>query len=133
MHRQALISGSLLAALAVILGAFGAHALKAVVTPEKLVIFETGVRYHFYHSLALLATGIIYSHFPAKQLRLATAFFIIGIALFSGSLYGMVFLSINGGSIGPLGILTPIGGLFFITAWILLALGIAGAKKSSIP
>jgi uncharacterized membrane protein YgdD (TMEM256/DUF423 family) len=129
MYRQALVSGSLLAALAVILGAFGAHALKALVTPEKLLVFETGVRYHFYHSLALLATGIIYSHFPAKQLRLATGLFLTGIALFSGSLYAMVFVSISGGSLGPLGIITPIGGLFFIAAWIMLALGITGAKK----
>ncbi len=129
MYRQALVSGALLAALAVILGAFGAHALKALVTPDKLLVFETGVRYHFYHSLALLATGIIYSHFPAKQLRLATGLFITGIALFSGSLYGMVFVSISGGSLGPLGIITPIGGLFFIAAWIMLALGITGAKK----
>ncbi len=129
MYRQALVSGSLLAALAVILGAFGAHALKALVTPDKLLVFETGVRYHFYHSLALLATGIIYSHFPAKQLRLATGLFITGIALFSGSLYGMVFVSISGGSLGPLGIITPIGGLFFIAAWIMLALGITSAKK----
>jgi uncharacterized membrane protein YgdD (TMEM256/DUF423 family) len=129
MYRQALVSGSLLAALAVILGAFGAHALKALVTPEKLMVFETGVRYHFYHSLALLATGIIYSHFPARQLRLATGLFLTGIALFSGSLYGMVFVSISGGSLGPLGIITPIGGLFFIAAWIMLALGITGAKK----
>ncbi|MBL7690611.1 MAG: DUF423 domain-containing protein [Flavipsychrobacter sp.] len=129
MYRQALVSGSLLAALAVILGAFGAHALKALVTPEKLLVFETGVRYHFYHSLALLATGIIYSHFPAKQLRLATGLFLTGIALFSGSLYAMVFVSISGGSLGPLGVITPIGGLFFIAAWIMLALGITGAKK----
>lgn len=129
MYRQALVSGSLLAALAVILGAFGAHALKALVTPEKLLVFETGVRYHFYHSLALLATGILYSHFPAKQLRLATGLFLTGIALFSGSLYAMVFVSISGGSLGPLGIITPIGGLFFIAAWIMLALGITGAKK----
>ncbi len=128
MYRQALVSGSLLAALAVILGAFGAHALKALVTPEKLLVFETGVRYHFYHSLALLATGIIYSHFPAKQLRLATGLFLTGIALFSGSLYAMVFVSISGGSLGPLGVITPIGGLFFIAAWIMLALGITGAK-----
>lgn len=129
MYRQALVSGSLLAALAVILGAFGAHALKALVTPEKLLVFETGVRYHFYHSLALLATGIIYSHFPAKQLRLATGLFLTGIALFSGSLYAMVFVSISGGSLGPLGVITPIGGLFLIAAWIMLALGITGAKK----
>jgi uncharacterized membrane protein YgdD (TMEM256/DUF423 family) len=114
----------LLAALAVILGAFGAHALKAVVAPEKLFVFETGVRYHFYHSLALLVTGIVYMQYPVKLLRLATTFFVIGVALFSGSLYAMTLLSINGASIGPLGILTPVGGLFFIIGWAFLATGI---------
>lgn len=128
MNKQALIGGTLLAALAVILGAFGAHALKAIVAPDKLLIFETGVRYHFYHSLALLATGIIYMQYPVKHLRLATTFFVTGIALFSGSLYAMVLMSINGGSIGPLGILTPIGGLFFILGWVFVAMGIAAKK-----
>ncbi len=124
MYRQALIAGAVLAAAAVILGAFGAHALKEVMAPEKLLVYETGVRYHFYHSFALLLTGIIYSHYPSKQLKQAATFFIIGIALFSGSLYAISLLSISGGSIGPAGVLTPIGGVFFIIGWVWLAMGV---------
>jgi len=128
MNRQAIITGSLLAALAVVLGAFGAHGLKSVVEADKLLVFETGVRYHIYHSFALLITGLLYAQFPVRQLRLAILFFILGIALFSGSLYAIVFLSVSGASIGPLGILTPIGGLFFILGWVLLSLGVVGRK-----
>src|SRR3954469_3821337 len=109
MYKQAMTAGALLAALAVILGAFGAHALKAVLPEGQLSVFETGVRYQFYHSFALLITGIAFSSFPFKQLKLASSFFIIGIILFSGSLYAMTLLSINNVSLGPVGILTPIG------------------------
>mgnify|MGYP006296427131 CR=1 FL=1 len=124
MNKQAMTSGSLFAMLAVILGAFGAHALKARLAPEQLTVFETGVRYHFYHSFALLITGIAYSSYPARQLKLATTFFIVGILLFSGSLYAMSLLSMSGVSLGPVGIVTPIGGLFFILGWLFLFLGV---------
>ncbi len=124
MYKQALAAGALFAALAVILGAFTAHALKQVLTPDQLLVFETGVRYQFYHSFALLATGIAFLSFPHKFLKLAAAFFVIGILLFSGSLYAMALLSIKNISIGPVGIITPIGGLFFILGWILLCLGV---------
>jgi uncharacterized membrane protein YgdD (TMEM256/DUF423 family) len=128
MYKQALTAGSLFAMLAVVLGAFGAHALKARLTPDQLLVFETGVRYHFYHSFALLLTGIAFLSFPHKQLRLATTFFIIGIALFSGSLYAMTALNLTGGSLGPIGIATPIGGLFFILGWLFLFLGVIKKK-----
>lgn len=128
MNKQAIVFGASFAAIAVILGAFGAHALKAVMAPDKLLVFETGVRYHFYHSFALLLVGILYHTFPSKQLRLAVSFFITGILLFSGSLYAISLLSINGGTIGPLGILTPIGGVFFILGWAMVVAGIATHK-----
>jgi len=124
MYKQALTAGVLFAMLAVILGAFGAHALKAKLATDMLQIFETGVRYQFYHSFALLVSGILFSSFPIKSIKLAATCFIIGIVLFSGSLYAMALLSINSVGIGPIGILTPIGGLFFIIGWILLFLGI---------
>lgn len=120
MYKPSLTAGTLFAALAVILGAFGAHALKAKLAPDQLAVFETGVRYQFYHSFALIITGILYSSFPFKAVKLATGMFIAGIALFSGSLYAMSLLSMNGMSIGPAGIITPIGGLFFILGWALL-------------
>lgn len=126
MHKPSLISGTLFAALAVILGAFGAHALKQVLTPDLLVTFETGVRYQFYHSFALIATGIIYGFAPQKLLKNAYALFLLGIILFSGSLYALTLLKANGQvGLGGVGIITPIGGLCFIVGWLLLTLGIA--------
>ena len=125
MYRKALVTGSVFAALAVILGAFGAHALKQVLEPDQLQTFETGVKYQFYHSFALLATGIIYASFPFKQVKLASTFFITGILLFSGSLYAITLLKMNGQvGLGGVGIITPIGGLFFIAGWLLLTMGI---------
>lgn len=129
MYKQGIATGALLAALAVILGAFGAHSLKAMVTPERLIVFETGVRYHMYHSFALLIAGMLYGQYPVRQVKMACTMFIIGILLFSGSLYTIVFTGINGGAgIGPLGILTPIGGIFFIVGWVMLALGVLRKK-----
>ncbi len=116
-------TGALFAALAVILGAFGAHALKAKLAPDQLLVFETGVRYQFYHSMALFVAGIAWLSYPFKAVKLAATFFIVGILLFSGSLYAMSLLSMGQVGIGPLGILTPIGGLFFIMGWVSLLLG----------
>jgi len=128
MHKQALTAGLLFAMLAVVLGAFGAHSLKSSLSEKMLQIFETGVRYQFYHSFALIIAGILHASYPAKQVRLAATFFIIGILLFSGSLYAMALLSINSVGIGPIGIVTPIGGLFFILGWLFLLLGINKQK-----
>lgn len=128
MYKPALIAGALSGMLAVIIGAFGAHGLKPLVDANYLSIYEKGVSYHFYHTFALLATGILYSFFPAKSLVWANMFFILGILCFSGSLYAMVLLNVKGMSIGKLGIITPIGGLFFIAGWISLLLGVL--KKS---
>jgi uncharacterized membrane protein YgdD (TMEM256/DUF423 family) len=123
MYKPALIAGALLAGLSVILGAFTAHALKSIMPEDQLAIFDTGVRYQFYHSFALLITGMLFAAFPYKQLQLASTFFIIGIVLFSGSLYVMTLLKTKGISLGPVGIITPIGGLFFILGWLFLLLG----------
>lgn len=129
MYRQALISGALFAAIAVVLGAFGAHALKQVLTPELLQTYETAVRYQFYHSFALLAVALAYVHLPVKQIRLASLFFIIGTLLFSGSIYALVILKSNGQvGLAGLGILTPIGGLFFILGWLIFAIGVIRNK-----
>lgn len=121
MHKPAIIAGALFAAIAVITGAFGAHALKSVLQPDQLQTFETAVKYQFYHSFALLVTGIAYGFSPSKQLKWATVFFVIGVILFSGSLYALVLLKATMSvGIGGLGILTPIGGLFFIMGWFSL-------------
>lgn len=129
MYKPAITAGAIFAALAVILGAFGAHALKEVLQPDQLQTFETAVKYQFYHSFALLGTGIIFSSFPFRQIRLASTFFIIGILLFSGSLYALTLLKMNGQvGLGGVGIITPIGGLFFIAGWLMLLWGV-GRKK----
>jgi uncharacterized membrane protein YgdD (TMEM256/DUF423 family) len=124
MYRPALIAGALFAGIAVILGAFGAHALKDILAPDQLQVFETGVRYQFYHSFALLVVGILYSTYNNKLVKLAASFFISGIILFSGSLYLMTMLVTKGISLGPAGVITPIGGLAFILGWIYLLAGL---------
>ncbi len=129
LYRPALILGALLAALAVILGAFGAHALKEVLQPEQLATFETGVRYQMYHSFALLATGLLYAFRQTKSLRIATILFGVGILLFSGSIYLLVFLKNNGVGLGPVGIITPIGGLLFVAGWMALATAFIDSKR----
>ena len=115
-----LISGALLAALAVILGAFGAHGLKKTLSEEMMVVYKTAVDYHFIHALGILLIGLLHHHHPDSRLILwAGVSLIIGILLFSGSLY---VLSIT--EIKKLGMITPFGGLAFIIGWLLLAIGI---------
>lgn len=106
-----------LLALAVALGAFGAHALRARLTPELLAVYQTAVQYHFYHALGLALIGLLALHWPESGwLRAAGWSMVGGLILFSGSLY---FLSLTG--VRALGAITPIGGLAFIAAWLLLA------------
>lgn len=121
MSKSILSSAALLGALAVVLGAFGAHGLKQIVPPDTVTTFETGVRYQFYHVFALLATGLIAIHFPAPLLRRAAQSFLVGILLFSGSLYLLTFLKATDTvGLSKLGLITPIGGLFLVLGWVLL-------------
>ncbi len=121
MFRKALIAGAIFGLLAVILGAFGAHALKPLLSVKDTHTYETAVTYQFYHSFALLISGIVYQYLPFRLVKLASLFFGIGILLFSGSLYTIIALGING-IIGlkGIGIITPIGGMFFIFGWLML-------------
>ena len=128
MYRTALTAGAVFAALAVITGAFGAHALKQILPEQQLLVFETGVRYQFYHSFALLVTGIAFSSFPYKSLKIATTLFIIGILFFSGSLYVLPFLVNAGINPGAAGIITPIGGLLLIAGWLMFLSGLIRNK-----
>jgi len=101
--------------LAVALGAFGAHGLKSIITPEMLEVYKTGVQYQFYHTFALLAVGILMNFNQSKALKWSATLFMIGIVLFSGSLYVLAISDIK-----ALGIITPFGGITWIAAWILL-------------
>lgn len=116
--RFFLFLGSINMFLAVALGAFGAHGLKAMITPEKLAVYQTGVHYHMIHALGLLAVALLLSKYPHSSLmNWAGWAMFIGIILFSGSLY---VLSVTG--LGKLGIITPFGGVAFLTGWLLLAI-----------
>lgn len=122
-----------MAALAVAAGAFGAHALKGSLDAGQLHIFETGVRYHFYHALALLLCGMLELHGGSKALNLAAGSFLGGILCFSGSLYLMATKSLTGlAAAGWLGPITPLGGLLLIAGWLMLVLH-AGSKIPSSP
>ena len=123
MHRSFVTTASVLLALAVVLGAFGAHGLKDSLSPASLSTYETGVRYHFYHAFALLITGVCYERFNKKWLRYAGYCFVAGIILFSGSLYLLAdLMDTDSVGIKSIGIVTPFGGLFFIAGWIFLSL-----------
>ena len=115
--RVLALSGVLLA-LATACGAFGAHALKAHLAPERLQVWDTAVRYHFFHALGLLGVGLALRSLDGAALRPAAALIVTGIALFSGSLYALAL-----GAPRALGVLTPFGGLAWILAWLLFAWG----------
>lgn len=125
MHKIFLAIASVLGALSVTLGAFGAHALKRLVSEATVNIFETGVRYQFYHVFALALVGILYKEFPGNWMIWAGNLFITGIILFSGSLYALTFIK---ATVKPgldwIGIVTPFGGLAFIAGWICMLVGL---------
>ena len=125
MQKIFLIIGTVLAGLSVALGAFGAHGLKKVVSPENVAIYQTGVQYQMYHALGLILIGILSERIMNSYLSYAGVLFVAGIVLFSGSLYLIVSLyAMNKPVPTGVGILTPIGGLFFIAGWICLLVSI---------
>ncbi|HET9679182.1 MAG TPA: DUF423 domain-containing protein [Gammaproteobacteria bacterium] len=116
-----LLAASLMGASGVLLGAFGAHALQARLSSTALGIWETAVLYHFIHALALLGVGVWLMQAPApllpSLLKWAAVLFLVGIVIFSGSLYLLALTNIRW-----LGAITPLGGLMFIAGWVLLAI-----------
>ena len=122
-------SGAILGALAVVLGAFGAHALREILSDKGLALWETAVRYHFYHALALLVIGLLYDRVPSSRLRLASGLFVVGFLLFCGSLYALSFREVAAINLSWLGPITPLGGVCFILAWLLLAFNPKGERQ----
>lgn len=110
-----IVTGSLFGMLSVILGAFGAHALKKIVTTQQLQSFEVGVKYQMYHAIVLLLLG-----FNSNALNLTYWCFVIGIVLFSFSIYGLVLSEAKGKKLRFLGPITPIGGLLLVIGWLSL-------------
>lgn len=126
MNRNFLSIASVLAALSVALGAFAAHKLKEIFPADSQSIFETGVRYQFYHVFALFIVAILSDKFKGKWINWSGYCFIVGIILFSGSLYALAALKAKDNvGLQGIGVLTPIGGVFFIIGWLLLFFGVS--------
>lgn len=125
MQKTFLLFGALLAGLGVAFGAFGAHGLKKIVTPENVATFQTGVQYQIYHALALLLLGVLADRIFNSFLTSSGFLFLGGILFFSGSLYLITALQAMDKLVPTaLRIVTPIGGLLFILGWIVLFIGI---------
>ena len=124
--RSTIIAGALTGAIAVMLGAFGAHGLKPMLLESgRWETFNLAVEYQFYHALALLATGLISLHFNSRKFSYAAICFIVGIVLFSGSLYVLSVLNKP-----MMGAVTPFGGVGFILGWFFLMVGMLQNKKA---
>ena len=114
-----IIIGALLSAIGVVIGAFGSHSLKTKLNPEELVIYDIATRYLMYHAIGIISLGILAYNVPDSVVEIPIIIMLIGIVLFSGSLY---LISIKGYT--KLGIITPLGGTAFIISWVLLAINI---------
>jgi uncharacterized membrane protein YgdD (TMEM256/DUF423 family) len=114
--RTIIATAALLIAAATILGAFGAHALQTKLTPDRLSIYETAVRYHFYHALGLLGIGLAARVYEGALVSWSAGLVLSGVVLFSGSIYFLSF-----GAPRMIGIITPIGGTLLIAGWIAFA------------
>ncbi len=133
MHKKILAAGAIFGALGVAAGAFGAHGLQKLTTDEKIIHgFQTAAQYQLWHALAIIAVGIIFSGpFPSRLLKWSAGCFMTGILLFSGSLYALSFLKINGSGLSSaVGPVTPIGGVFLIAGWLILAAALLKNKRS---
>ncbi len=126
MYKYFIALGALSAAIAVALGAFGAHGLKTLLTPELLAIWKTAAQYQLIHSLGLMLVGALALH-PTHQAgtRIAGYLLLAGVLVFSGSLYALTLTGIR-----ALGAITPLGGLAFISAWLVLAMAQFRAARS---
>jgi len=123
MGNRIIFSGSLLAALAVIAGAFGAHALKEILNTSYMKTYETAVTYHFFHAFAIMLCGLLINGSNSARIRLAFRLFFAGICLFSGSLYVLsLMVSLGYTSFSRIGMITPLGGLCFISGWLMVVM-----------
>ncbi|NNE09572.1 MAG: DUF423 domain-containing protein [Gemmatimonadetes bacterium] len=124
MERTFIATAALLALLSVMGGAFGAHALRGSLPPDRLIVFETGARYQMYHALAILLVFALHQWVPGSTRRLTAILFVAGIVLFSGSLYTIALTGIR-----SFGRITPLGGLLFLSGWIVLLIGVLSARN----
>lgn len=127
MTQFTLLFASILGALAVVFGAFGAHALKKLLNSEQLKSFETGVKYQMYHAIVLLLIGFNFNLETTSEKYMVYTF-IVGILLFSFSIYGLVISAAKNKKLRFLGPITPLGGLLLVCGWCLLFYSILGSK-----
>lgn len=120
MRKSILVLAAFFGLIAVAFGAFGAHGLKKLISPEYITMWEKGVQYQFYHTLALIVCALYLKAEDSKLIRNAAYFFVIGILFFSGSLYLLATRDLTGVPTIILGPITPIGGFFFIVGWGLI-------------
>lgn len=130
MDRKIISTGAILGMMAIILGAFGAHALKKVLPMEQLATFETGVRYQMYHSLFLLFIGLM-KDIPQKAKKVIYFLVLFGVILFSGSIYLLATNDLTSFDFKIIGFVTPIGGLLLILAWGVLLMNILNKKSQN--
>jgi len=128
LDRFFLRAGAISGFVSVFAGAFGAHALRARISPEHLQTFETGARYQMYHALALLAVAWLVSRSPSNTALWAGRLFLIGTLLFSGSLYLIALTGVT-----RFGLVTPFGGVAFLAGWICLALAAGSGRVLDPP
>ena len=132
MHRFLYRAAAIFACLSVIIGAFGAHYFKTILSPESLNSIHTAVNYQMIHSIAIIVVGLLYSHYRVMRIVLAGYFLIAGIMLFSGSIYVLALLMYLGFEYNVLvGLLTPLGGLSFIVGWFVLLFSIPVERNNS--
>ena len=129
MNKRILICAAILAIIAIIFGAFGAHKLKELLTPQRLSSFETGVRYQMYHVFLLLFLGV-YDGVSATIKKKVYYIILVGIIFFSGSIYLLSTSSITGIDFSFIGVITPVGGLLLIGGWALLLRSFINIKES---
>lgn len=131
MDKKIISTGAVLGMIAIILGAFGAHALKKVLSVEQLVTFETGVRYQMYHALFLLFIGLL----PSLSQKAKNSIYylvVFGVLFFSGSIYLLATNDLTSFDFKVIGFITPIGGFLLISAWAMLIFDFLRASKKKI-
>lgn len=124
MYKSFFIAGSLFGLFAVVLGAFGAHVLTPHLPADDMSTFQTGNEYHFYHTFALFISAFLFTKYKSSLFKFSGYAFILGIILFSGSLYLLATETLSGIPVAFLGPVTPLGGVSFIAGWFLLMLGV---------
>ncbi|WP_298892995.1 DUF423 domain-containing protein [uncultured Psychroserpens sp.] len=127
MNKKILVTGCVLGLIAIVIGAFGAHGLKSIISVESQQSFETGVRYQMYHALFLLFIGS-YSALNQKAKKIIFYLVLLGVLFFSGSIYGLATNELSGFDFKQIGFITPIGGLLLIMAWFILLINFLKTK-----